>query len=448
MTVRRGAIALLVLALIGGAWWGVDRLTDGQSCDDGQGLRFSLTCIDLETTVIVTTADGVSDLSLLGDFARLRSLEVSLDNVHGDLAGLEKLTSLETLIIHGGVDDPVDLSAIAALDGLEYLQLSRFDGHNLAGVELPNLRELRVSDMTLDGLPVMPALVAAELRAPDLQTWDLSTSPELRQLQIWDGDDLDWELIGTFGSLERLLVLSSFDGQLGLEDFGFVDGLGGLEELHLNGGGTATDLTPLAALPLQALSLDGFAADDLTPLAALTELEELSLEGAPITSLEPLSSTPNLRSLSIGDARLTALDGIESLTALEHLRVTRSPLQDLSALSGLTALTEVSLDETEVVDLTPMAELSEVSLLSLWGTPVTDLSGIENLPLVVIDLNSSSVASLEPLATMTTLETLKIGFTDVVDLAPLRDLPNLTELVPPQGAAAGTRAAVLDLLKP
>ncbi len=446
MTSRRVTFVLLAIALVGVGWWSVARTANGKSCDDGRGVWVSRSCFNLGAAVIDTSVDGVDDLRPLADFKELRLLEIDLEDLDGDLAGLEDLTNLDTLIIRGD-GETIDLAPIGALGQLQFLQLVGFEGRNLAGITLPVLEGLTIDAMTIDGPPTMEALVEAELTELDLAAWDWTASAAgLRVLEIRHGDGLVWDSVADLTELRRLSVLTTFDGDLGLDDFGFAAGLTNLEELYLDRRGTARDLAPLAELPLRVLHLEGFPIDDLSPLGATVTLEELSVRGASIDTLEPLGPLTNLHTLEVSAAGLRTVDGIESLTALERVQLGQNPIQDLGPLSGLTGLTELYLDETQVADLTPLASLTELTRLSLWGAPVTDIASLEGLPLLSIDLNSTNVGSVAPLADTQSLESLRIGSTAVTDLSPLRDLPNLSTLVPPDGRGADTRAEVVELL--
>lgn len=443
---RSAAVALAIVGVVAGSWWAVDRLADGRSCDDGRGVRIDLACVDSDARRLDTRSDGIDDLGLLVGFDRLRSLTIDLDDLDGDLSGLEALTGLDSLAIEG-TGQEVDLAPLGALSRLEQLELTRVDVGDLADLTLPSLIELQATDLVIEGFPAMPVVVAIELWSPvGAGVPDATSAPQLRQLGLRRVGPVDTDGLADLVGLERLWIDAEVDGRLGIDDLGFVSGMANLEHLEIDGRSLATDLRPLADLPLRSLVLGEVPVASLQPLAHVVTLEELVIDQAPVANLEPLSALVNLRSLRLSDTKVSSLEHIEGLVALEHLTVYASPIDDLRPVAGLTNLVSLSLDRSQVSDLTPLADLTRLTRLSLWGTPVTDLSGIEGLPLVSIDLNSSSLLSVEPLAGTTTLESLRIGFTGVTDLSPLENLPVLEYLIPPEGDGATDRDAVVTLL--
>jgi len=330
---------------------------------------------------------------------------------------------------------------------LRHLRLTGFDARNLDQLDLPVLEQLTMTRMAAEGLPSMPGLLELEINDAG-HPWpsELVEAPALREILIRGAEDVEWDAIPELADLERLTVYGGVDGDLGLDDLAFVRRLPNLQELSLYGNGSASDLSPLADLPLRSLDLDGLAVTSLEPIAGVASLEELSVRDASIRSLRPVASLTGLTQLRVSGPGITSLSGVETLAALEGLDVYDSAVRDLGPLADLTNLTSLGLDRSQVSDLTPLAGLSALTRLSLWGTPVTDIASLEGLPLISLDLNSSAVESVASLADTESLESLRIGSTAVTDLSPLRGLPNLTRLVPPEGSGADNRDEVVELL--
>jgi len=179
-----------------------------------------------------------------------------------------------------------------------------------------------------------------------------------------------------------------------------------LELLHLQADpGTRVDLTALpnlrdlsatwpqvaetvaAGQHLRRLAVDGYQADDLTPLAGLRELSSLTLGERPkLRSLHGLGEFPLLEELRLFlAARLddvTELRGRDLLTKLE-LEGFRK-LTSVADLAGCTGLRLLNLAEGgELESAAPLAGLVELEELYLYGTTKFvdgDLSALAGLP--------------------------------------------------------------------
>ncbi len=105
-------------------------------------------------------------------------------------------------------------------------------------------------------------------------------------------------------------------------DLSILSGMKELKVLSLTKSRGVTDLSPLAGLPIQVLSLSGTDVKDLTPLKSMP-LTELRLDGcAKIADLTPLKSLQNLRSLTLplrGSAGIEFLRDMDSIKQLGFL---------------------------------------------------------------------------------------------------------------------------------
>ena len=121
------------------------------------------------------------------------------------------------------------------------------------------------------------------------------------------------------------------------------------------------DLTPLASqVCLKRLKLDRFWPSpeefkdvelDLTPLAALRQLEELTLSQYKLTRLDALNGLTRLRTLDLNDTNVRDLGVLQPLTALETVHVARTPVEDSTPLCSLPLLKSVTLPACAVCAL-------------------------------------------------------------------------------------------------
>ncbi len=160
---------------------------------------------------------------------------------------------------------------------------------------------------------------------------------------------------------------------------------------------------------------------DLSPLAALTQLEELRVIGAQLTDLRPLAS---LRRLKIVNLQRTSLDA----PSFMGMTYGESETSELRALAAATGLVE----------------------LHLRFGGVRSLDGIGAFPeLRTLDLRHNNLIDLAPLAALRQLEELDLSFNSPAlrDLTPLLDLLRLTRLDVGNSLVCGEPHEVLATLR-
>ena len=148
-------------------------------------------------------------------------------------------------------------------------------------------------------------------------------------------------------------------------DLGAIRAVPSLRHLALRWNTKLVDLQPLAGLTLVTLVLDDTPrAKDLTPLAALTELEELEFGGGVWTrntaaTLAPLAALPRLRELS-----------------LWNLKVEEGGLRPLAGCRALRRLELSNQFETEdyayLAARLPEVEAGRLAPYTRLATPITD----------------------------------------------------------------------------
>jgi len=172
----------------------------------------------------------------------------------------------------------------------------------------------------------------------------------------------------------------------------------GTFSLIVKGGPKMRDFSPLAGIPVQALTIHRAPAADLSPLATLP-LDTLNLGSCPmVKDLTPLRNT-EIRSLRLSDlprADLTSLAGMrldslhlaqmraEAVTMAARVK-TRSlglsamPAESLARLRGMN-ITELSISDMALRNLTPIQGLP-LKKLSLVHVRVNDFSAFARMRL-------------------------------------------------------------------
>ena len=128
---------------------------------------------------------------------------------------------------------------------------------------------------------------------------------------------------------------------------------------------------------------------DISPLKALTNLQQLTLDGeltTPDRDLSVLSGMSRLQSVTLSSIDIDTLHGIEGATQVKELFLSNySGVQDLSPLSSLTSMRSLNLWVNGDVDLSPLANMKNLQELNLYGGEnVTDRSPIAHVPNVTL----------------------------------------------------------------
>ncbi len=146
-----------------------------------------------------------------------------------------------------------------------------------------------------------------------------------------------------------------------------------------------SDLTPLAALTqLQELHVNSTGVSDLTPLAALTQLQELCVNGTEVSDLTPLAGLTHLRRLDIGFTQICDLMPLAGLTHLEDLDVRDTQVCDLMPLAGMTQLDVLEAGYCKISVL-PRALAKTLSIIDLDNNP------LERPPLEIVKQGNAAI---------------------------------------------------------
>jgi Leucine-rich repeat (LRR) protein len=156
-----------------------------------------------------------------------------------------------------------------------------------------------------------------------------------------------------------------------------VECLPNLQIVFLTGGGSFSDLSPLAGLQ-QLIGVDLYgtypALSDLSPLASLVQLTGIELDGSAVANLSPLRSLTKLTSLSLISSQIADVSPLSSLTSLKTLSLFNNQIEDVSALAALPALTELNLSNNQIYDTAPLVLLKTVIKLDLNHNGISDLA--------------------------------------------------------------------------
>ena len=189
-----------------------------------------------------------------------------------------------------------------------------------------------------------------------------------------------------------------------------------------------TDLSPLAHLPLEYLSLTGNQIADLDPLSGLTGLRVLDLGENPVRSVEALAQLTALQEVTLDATGITSVEVFEG-SGIQSLNVRSTWVADFSPLKSCPNLSRLIVGELPGGAVETLAGLTNLTELRLYSTPAVDLScfvGFQKLQ--DLDLYGSTVSHPEALALLPNLRFVNLGQTGVSDLSFLPEFPVMTDL--------------------
>jgi internalin A len=140
---------------------------------------------------------------------------------------------------------------------------------------------------------------------------------------------------------------------------------------------TIADLKKLKSFNMSQVK--GLEELDVCIFSHMTGLKELFLGEGSFDDLSPIAAATNLESLRASINQVSDVTPLGKLKKLDRLDLGRTQVKDIAPLAELTALTELQLDGTQVEDIKPLAKLTLLETLSLRGTKVKDLSPLNGL---------------------------------------------------------------------
>lgn len=207
-----------------------------------------------------------------------------------------------------------------------------------------------------------------------------------------------------------------------------------------------TDISPLAALPLESVSLCRNPVTDISALSGMDTLRELYLEETGVQSLEDMAEMTSLRVLRIGNEQpvdltpvaelpleelcmvMVAEDSTEILQKLplKRLRFHSWSMELEEAVGQMTDLEELTIYGYQYDTLLSLLSLTDLRTLDLYGGRLQSVEGIEALAkLTFLGINNTPVQDISPLAALEQLTWLGLDNTEITDFSVLTELKNL-----------------------
>ena len=308
--------------------------------------------------------------------------------------------------------------------------------------------------VTIAGEEYSTALTELDLRGKNLTDADLISLAEMTDLKILDLREnsmiSDLTPLSGLTSLEELYLPCPS----AIQDVSPLAGLTELKQLSMNGNWNNTppicevnDFSPLSNLVhLSRLEMVVTNLSDLSFLSGLTELTTLRLLGSVAAEdLTAIKELTNLQELEVHTDGLKNAEGIEGLTNLKKLRILDNAnslyQEDLSCLSAMTKLQIVRFEVNGLASFHGIENLTKLQEADFYGSDATytDLDPLKNLKnLQYLRLPNHTVGTVfngDGLTELTNLRELNMDYS-IESLEPLRNLTNLRTLSMANGKKA------------
>ncbi len=290
------------------------------------------------TAVVMKEAVHVDDCD--GAWAALKERR-ELDLSMKDITTLAPLVGLDLVVLDVAFNKIADLTPLSSLKRLRKLNIHSLKSPSLAALApLQDLEELDATARAVTNVDVIAAL------------------PKLRVLHM------DYAQVTDLSPLANATSL---------------------RELWIGENPKLTDLSPLSALKLEHLRINGKSGvTTLAALASMTTLRELSVHGGP--KLKNVDAIANL--VSLEDLTLvmgTALPSLAKHTKLKLLHLEHGDLVDLAPIRGVTSITDLYLDDNKIESIEALRTLPKLTTLRISRNRITDLSPLAAVPLTHLE---------------------------------------------------------------
>lgn len=329
--------------------------------------------------------------------------------------------------------DPKDryASAQAVIGALEGRRLRRAAGA-VTGVVcmLLILAALWQSSGRASGVsPLMEAALRQELGLEEDAPIPAERLEEVKQLMV-----CGQVLAGTIQEHEQmaegahdLYTVETTHGDIGDQDLALLAQCPNLQVLVLDYQ-QITDLSPLAGLPLEYLSLVGNQISNLSPLTDCQKLQTVDVGENPVRSADVLAGLPALREVGLEATGVTSVEAFAG-SGIQFLNVRSTWITDYTPLESCSELTRLITGNLPDGAVETLAGLTGLEELRLYTTSQLDLSLFADFQnLRGVDFFGSAVSHPEALAGLSSLRNVNLGQTGVQDLSFCSSMPALTDL--------------------
>lgn len=185
-----------------------------------------------------------------------------------------------------------------------------------------------------------------------------------------------------------------------------------------------SNLTALTSLQIRNMSVTG---EELAVIAALPKLERLTISACSLSTVAGLEKAVNLTYLDLSENTIRDLTPLSALSSLQEVYLQHNAVTTLTSLSNH-KLTKLDVSYNLLTELTPIFKCNTLNTLSASNNTLSSVAGIDNLTVLQnLDLSFNKLEDISAVSACTQLQVLKISDNTISDITSLSTLKDLAE---------------------
>lgn len=316
---------------------------------------------DLWTITEFTVPQEAAEYDDLAKLTYLKSLTI-YNAVSGELSNLAGLAQLQELLITGCEVDQQTLTSIASLSELTKLTLAHCSLSDISA--LAAVRGLEYLDLSYNSIRnISPLSAMGSLRTLYLGNNALTDLSELGGLASLTTLNVSYNSITSLAPICANLTLTDLNASNNL-----LTGLDAIDNLP--------DLTDL--------DVSHNALTDISALSGCDALVKLNISNNDLTDISALAPLMELRELNCSYNTISELPQWSAAIALVTLDASYNQISDLTPLSQLMSLNTINMDyNAEISSVDPLATCPNLIKVNLFGTKVIDVDILTEQSIIV-----------------------------------------------------------------
>lgn len=182
---------------------------------------------------------------------------------------------------------------------------------------------------------------------------------------------------------------------------------------------------------LESLIIDKGAANQISNITSLANLESLKISGTSVSQdeLKAIAGLPKLKNLTLQNCGLTGISPLSDAKELVKLDLNNNAIRAVHAISGMQNLQELNLQHNAVTDATPLASASTLKKLDISYNALTTIAPLSNLiGLTWLDAGTNSITDLGDIGKLTALDYLSVKSNKLSNVSSVGQCTALSEL--------------------
>ena len=363
---------------------------------------------NIETLIL--SRNKLQSLDPIKDLRNIEKLDVSGNQLR-DLQALHGFRQLKSLNISHNNLYTMDISAVAAMINLEYLNMKKAKIDSL--VYLEKCAHLKEVSINTENGPFSFAVLGRlkNLKKLDLSGMRLFNIDDLTYISTLEELDLSTNLMNDISallSMENLRVLNVQNCPY-LKDYSLLKEFPSLEELDMsyNVPDNFDFLRSLNKLQVLRMEQSGFS--DMRELNHLSSLRKLDVSKNEITHVDDFITVGNLTTFKAQYCQLVSIEFLKKANQLIHLNINNNSIRDISPLKHANHMVDLKAGNNNIEDISALEDMKQLQILNFEYNNVSDISPLKDLKeLCYVDFYNNNIEDLSPLKDLEFISYLRL----------------------------------------